>query len=266
MSSMLLAKTMQLLSPEHVGALAATAGATILFCVVLWATRDTRAARPTRVVVCWLIALGMIGGAIQKQIYETTTGTWSLRDSLPLHLCDFGLWITSICLVLVAAGYGGPGAERVRPNSRRRRLVQNLYELTYTWGIGGTVQALLTPDVTEGFPHIVWFRYFITHGGIVTGVLVLTFGLGMRVRPESWRRVWLLTLAVAVAVFLINVALDTNYMYLLETPTNPSILDYLNEPPLYQVELILLGTVLLLFWYTPWWVAAAVGKKRTRAG
>ena len=52
-------------------------------------------------------------------------------EALPMHLCD---WATIV--VISALLRGG----------------QLTYELAYFWGLSGTVQAILTPDVAENFP------------------------------------------------------------------------------------------------------------------
>ena len=64
-----------------------------------------------------------------------------------------------------------------------RPVWQQLYELAYFWGLGGTVQAVLTPDLDTRFPSFDFFRYFIAHGGIVVSVLAMTIGLRLRPQP-----------------------------------------------------------------------------------
>ena len=64
---------------------------------------------------------------------------------MPLHLCD---------LALFAAVYS-----LFRHN-------QIVWELAYFWGLAGTVQAVLTPDLKIDFPHPLYFRFFFAHGMI----------------------------------------------------------------------------------------------------
>ena len=56
------------------------------------------------------------------------------------------------------------------------RRNQILYEIGYFWGIVGTLNAVLTPQLDLGFPHYRFFQYFIVHGGIVVGVLFADVG------------------------------------------------------------------------------------------
>ncbi len=57
-------------------------------------------------------------------------GHWSVRSSLPLALCD-------VALVVAAIACWSPGWSLG-------------VELTYYWGLAGTLQAVLTPDLGAG--------------------------------------------------------------------------------------------------------------------
>ena len=83
---------------------------------------------------------------------------------LPMHLCDWATFAVIIALI-----WRGPLA----------------YELAYFWGLSGTFQAVLTPDVSEAVTDPLFVSFFVSHCGIVVSVLFLTWGLGMRPRPGS---------------------------------------------------------------------------------
>lgn len=206
-----------------------------------------------RHAVCWAIALLALASFAFEQTYELATGHWSVRDSLPLHICDLGIFVTAAALF---------SAARDPARFRRWTRPQLLYEVAYYWGLAGTTQALLTPDLPQRCPDPLWFRYFIGHGSIVLGVLVLTFGLGIRPRPGGWQRVWLLTLALALAVLVINRLIGANYMYLCARPQNPTIIDYLGRWPWYLLPLVGLATVLMWILYAPWWLLDRVRRGR----
>ena len=55
------------------------------------------------------------------------------QDELPLHLCDLAAILTGIMLINRSYFF---------------------YELTYFWGFGGALQAMITPSLKYGFPHI----------------------------------------------------------------------------------------------------------------
>ena len=158
-----------------------------------------RRGRTTR-AICWAMA-GML------VVNEIVTYTHSiivygvedfLADDLPLHLCGVAAYMTAYVLV--------------RP---RRQL---LYELALFWGLAGTVQAIITPNISAGFPSFAFVRFFITHCGIVAGVLYATWGLRMRPRARGVLYAWLIANAMAAAVGAINWLAGWNYMFLCAKP------------------------------------------------
>lgn len=153
--------------------------------------------------------------------------------SLPMHLCDWA-WI---CSVLALCG--------------RWQLP---YELAYYWGLAGTVQAILTPDLPYGFPHPFFFTFFISHCGLVVAVVVLTFGNGMRPGLRSvWRAFgWLQIYFLAAAS--VDVLFEANYGYLCRKPAGSSLLDHMGPWPWYLLVAELMA--LILFWvlYMPFGV------------
>lgn len=242
-----------LFSVEHSAALLILA----LLTAILSAGLRWRSLRPSgpafRRAVCLGIASVIVAGTVFEQVYKLAAGQWSPQHSLPLHLCDIAVFVTAAALLLSMEGAHTAGTEN-RRTVRYRHPVQTLYELAYYWGLAATTQALLTPDVDEPFPHPLWLRYFVTHGGIVMGVFVMTIGLRMRPRAESLKWVWLLTLGVAVAVFAANGLIGSNYMFLCQPPENVTIIDYLGPWPWYLLSLVVVGTGLVLLCYSPWWL------------
>jgi hypothetical integral membrane protein (TIGR02206 family) len=249
--------TFTVLSPEHIGALLALTLLTVITCTVLRRTAGETHAALVRCVVCVGIAVLSVGGAIFGQLYEVYRDNWTLQDSLPLQICSIGVYVVAATLLLSA---------RPPRTGRQKRWNQRLFELSYFWGLGGTLQAILTPDVNEPFPSPTYFRYFITHGGIVVGTLVLMIGLGMRPRRGSWRWIWIATFCLAVFAYGVDLLLDANYMYLMGPPPNPSLLDFLGKGPWSPLQLagvVALGTIVILVWYSPWWLADRIRTRRS---
>jgi hypothetical integral membrane protein (TIGR02206 family) len=78
---------------------------------------------------------------------------------LPLHLCSLSAYLTAWMLITRA---------------------QRVYEVVYFWGLGGTTQALLTPDLVQGFPSAAYLLFFLGHGLVIVGVLYATIVFGLR--------------------------------------------------------------------------------------
>ena len=66
------------------------------------------------------------------------TDRFDVSTWLPMHLCD---WATITVVLALCFRW------------------QWSYELAYFWSLGGTLQALLTPDIVADFPTI-WFLVF----------------------------------------------------------------------------------------------------------
>jgi hypothetical integral membrane protein (TIGR02206 family) len=217
---------------------------------------DDRLWRPA---ICWSLAAILVVGAAVAEFQRVAEGTWSLQESLPLHLCDIAIFVTAAALI-------GAGL-----NAGPRTIWHRLYELSWVWALGGTSQAVLTPDLSVNFPNAECVRYFLLHGTIVVSALVMTFGLRMRPQPGTPLRVWLVTLALAVVIMLVNWATGANYMYLRGPPAHPSLFDYFGPWPWSLLSLAVAGTVLILACYAPFWLLdrlrcrAAGGRASRRA-
>jgi hypothetical integral membrane protein (TIGR02206 family) len=147
-----------------------------------------------------------------------------LELSLPLQLCDVAIFVAAAALW-----------------TRRHMLA----EVTYFWGLAGTLQALLTPDLPQHVPSYPYFQYYIAHGGVVAAALVLVIGL--RLHPRRWAVLWVAGLSIAYAAFVgvIDAVTGADYMYLRSKPPSPTLLDALGPWPWYI--LVATGIGLLLF-------------------
>ena len=165
-----------------------------------------------------------------------------VQESLPLHLCGVGLFLTAYVLI--------------RPN-------QLAYETAYFWGLAGTLMAIITPELPEGFPQYKFFQYFLCHSGIVVGVLFATFAMQMRPRRGSVLRTFLLSNVFMLFLAGVNTILDSNYMFLCEAPQIDAPFFFLPWP----WYVLFFEPVALLFFlalYAPFWTADRI--RRRRAG
>ena len=197
---------MELLSADHLGALLAiaAAGAALLI------GARTRPG-PWLVPVSRALAVVVLAAYLTDHAVAASRGIWTVRVYLPLHLSD------AATLVAVLALW-----------SARPALV----ELTYFWGLTGSLQATLTPDLGHDFPDILYVTYFVTHGSVVLAALLLVAGRGIVPRSGAARRAFAATVALATAAALGCVATGGNYMFLRRKPPD-SLLDLLGPWPLY---------------------------------
>lgn len=194
-----------LLTAEHIGALAAIA---VSCAIAAFAARKNSGA--------WIKALAvvLVVDEVSWWIFLLAGGQPGsrLEQSLPLQLCDTGIFVAALALWF-----------------RRQWLV----ELTYFWGLAGTIQALLTPDLPQHFPTYPYFQYYVAHGGVVAASLLLVFGLGLYPSRFAVARVVAITVAYAAFVGLVDALTGANYMYLRSKPPTPTLLDAMGPWPWY---------------------------------
>jgi hypothetical integral membrane protein (TIGR02206 family) len=180
-------------------------------------------------------ALGVVlaTDVVTSVVRPIADGSFTMRASLPLSLCD-------VALVVAAFACWMPW----RPL---------LVELTYFWGLAGSLQAVLTPDLREPFPQLPFFIYVAGHVGIVTTAIYLVVGLRCRPRPRSVPRIWLITLAYAAVVGVVDVATGGNYMFLRAKPSSASLLSVLGPWPWYIAGAAALALLLLVVLDAPFW-------------
>lgn len=220
----------------HVVAMAAIAVVAVGLCVVVRNLRGPGLARG----IAWAIAAAVL-------LNELVCWVWALnmvsvqefaRRYLPLHICGAAVFLTAVVLIIRS---------------------QFLYEIVYFWALGGTVQAIVTPDLTAAFPGYRFFQYFTSHGCVVVGVVFATWGMGMRPGKGSVWRVYFFTVACTAAVGAIDWLLDANYMFLCEPAGGASPFFFLPWP---WYIAVIAGVGLGVFWllYLPF----AIRRRQSR--
>ncbi len=152
------------------------------------------------------------------------------QEHLPLHLCRIGSYICTFMLL-----------------TRSYRL----FEVAYFWGIGGSAAALLTPDLIFNFPHPIFLGFFIGHTLVLGSVLFAIGAFNFRPRLRSIGFAAIVTALYMSAVALVNLALDTNYLYLSHKPETATLYDYLGPWPWYIVSVWVIGIVVSAMLYLP---------------
>ncbi len=190
--------------------------------------------------VAWVVGVALALDACSYSIGLLVAGTWSARTSLPLPLCDAAV------LVAAAACFW---------------RVPVLVELTYFWGLAGTLQGVLTPDLSVGFPHLVFWQYVVGHLGIVFAALFLVAGLGVVPRRGAVPRVFAITLAYTAFVGLVDALFGANYMFLRRPPGEWTLLRVLGPWPWYLLSAAVVALVLFIALDAPFWP----GRRREEA-
>ncbi len=215
----------ELFGTAHLAALGA------LLLLNLFLLRFKNASDGTKATIRWLLALVLIVNESAWHYWNYSIGRWTIQTMLPLHLCSLLIWT---------------GAWMLMTKSYR------IYEFIYLMGIAGATQALVTPDIgIYGFPHFRFFESFISHGLIVTSAIYMTVVEGFRPTWKSVLRVFAWTNIYAVAIYYVNTAIGSDYLWINAKPATPSLLDLLPAWPIYIVYMELLGIVCMLLLYLP---------------
>ncbi len=212
----------RLFAIEHLAAV----GVIALFAAGLVAAARLRPGRWTR-LASLLLAAVLVAAELGWWLYLASTGASGsvLASALPLQLCDAAIFVAAAALLL------------------RRPL---LIEITYFWGLAGTIQALLTPDLPQHLPSFPYFQYYVAHGGIVAAALFLVVGLRLWPRTNAVVQVLAITLVYTALVGLVDAITGANFMYLRGKPPSPTLLDVLGPWPWYIVSAATIGLMLLV--------------------
>jgi hypothetical integral membrane protein (TIGR02206 family) len=215
--------------PPHLMVIALTFAAPLFLAAAVRWSDSAAVAR----AVSWFLVGMLVGGETLTLVFLARDGDLTIASAAPMYLCD---WAAAAAVITL-----------IHPNQRT-------YELCYFWALAGTMQALLTPDLSYGFPDPRFISFFALHGGVIAAALYLTLGVGMRpvpmsiVRALAWSAVYL---AVAMAV---NAIFGTNYGYLRAKPAHASLLDDMAPWPFYIPQLVLLAILSCLVYYLPFFM------------
>jgi hypothetical integral membrane protein (TIGR02206 family) len=228
---------MRFLTTEHLGGVAVV----LLLTVALTATARTRPG-PWITVVSRILAILIVVTEPSFWVQQILNHSWSPRYDLPLQLSNASEFVSAAALWW---------------------RTPFLVELTYFWGIGAVLQALATPDFPEHFPDPAYFRFYVTHGGVLLAAVFLTVGLRIKPRPGAPVRVLGATLLYTAVVGVADIVTGGNYMYLRQKPVSGSLLNFMGPWPWYIGAGFVLAIVFLTVLNAPFWLQR---RRRAKSG
>lgn len=198
----------------------------------------------TRMIVRWSMAILLWMDEASWHIWNLYWGHWNVT-LLPFHICSLLVWLTGLMLIF---------------------KIRWIYEFAYFIGIGGAMQALLTPDAgIYGFPHYRIFQTLISHGLLITSAVFMTTVEGFR---PTWKSFWRVVIGLniyAALIYPINLLLGTDFLYINGKPATASILDALPRWPYYLIYMELLGLAIFFLLYLPFLIRDARLRRKTAA-
>jgi len=190
----------------------------------------------------WAMAIILWVNEASWHLWNLYWGHWTIQTMLPLHICSIMIWLSGFMLIF-----------KIYP----------IYEFIYFIGIGGAMQALLTPDAgVWGFPHYRIFQTMIAHGMLILSGIYMTVVEGFR---PTWKSLWRVVIGLniyAAIIFPINMLLGTDFLYINGKPATASILDMLPPWPYYLIYMELIGLTVFLLLYLPFIIKDSRLKKK----
>ena len=199
------------------------------FALAAVARRDP--SRKTERAIIGTLSIVLIANYVFYLYATRRQGTLTWAEMLPMQMCDWAMLVVMIALWTA--------------NHR-------WFEVAYFWGIGGTLQAVLTPNLRAGFPDARFFNFFISHSGIIIGVVFLMLVRRLRPYPMSIVRVYLWSELYFVCAIVVDLFTGVNYGFLLHKPEAFSLLSFLSDEWwLYLVQMHGLALIFFVLLYLP---------------
>ncbi len=218
-------------SVEHLTAIFITLALPFALAAVV---RRSRAALVQRVIVV-AIAGTLVANYVAYLVFVRRLGELEWRQMLPMQMCDWAMVV-----VLVAMWTAN----------------HRWFEVAYFWGLGGTLQAVVTPNLHYGFPDLRFFGFFVAHCGIIVGVVFLMLTRRLRPYPISIVRVFAWSELYFVITLVVDELTGVNYGFLLHKPEAFSLLSFLSDwRPLYLLQMHGLALLFFTILYAPFAIA-----------
>jgi hypothetical integral membrane protein (TIGR02206 family) len=227
-------------SPSHLTVIFLTIALPIVLALIVHRTKSRALERS----ICFAISALLLINYIAYLIVARQFGVAAWQKMLPMQLCDWAM------IVIIVALW----------TASRRWL-----EIAYFWGIGGTLQAIITPNLQFGFPDLRFISFFVAHSGIIIGIVFLMLIYGFRPRAVGILRTFAWTEFYFVIAFTTDLLTGENYGFLLHKPEAASLLSFLSDSrPLYLLEFHGLAFLFFTLLYSPFAIVDLVRKGQTR--
>ncbi len=170
------------------------------------------------------------GTFIISQLLILATGRYDINKDLPLQLCNF----TNLTIGLVMI---------------RRKFLW--FEIFYFWAFAAMLQASFTPELQQGFPHWLFFRYWLGHPGVILCMVYAVQVYKFVPTKKSILKSILVLNIYMVFIAIVNLILNTNYLWICKKPIFPTIIDFCGPWPWYILVLEFIALIHFFVAYLP---------------
>ena len=180
-----------------------------------------------RLLGWWLLLAWLIANGVQL-----LPGRFVAAVNLPLQVCDIAGLLAAFALW-----------------SRNRLLLAILY----FWGVGFSIQAMLTPELVSGPANVDYWTFWVPHANLTGAACYIL--IVERFRP-SWsdcRQTYALALVYLALILPFDLLSGFNYGYVgAVTPSQQTILDLLGPWPWRIVSMMALAALGFALLQWPW--------------
>ncbi len=180
--------------------------------------------------IAWSMAVLLLVQELVKQYYFNVVAGQPWTDTLPLDFCRINEFLCIYMLI---------------------RRSYRVFEIAYFWAICASGLAMLTPDLTHGFPDVRYLMFFLGHGLVVLAAVYAIAAYGFRPTLRSVGRAIVVTLVYTVLIAGINLLLDSNYLFLRQRPAAASAMDFFGPWPVYIFVSAIFAVLLFFLAYLP---------------
>jgi len=230
-----------LFGTPHLIALAIILAASLSFFYFqkIWGERQKK-------IIRWIFAVLIVINESALHVWSMYWGIWDIQTMLPLHMCSVIIWLSAY--MLVTKNYA-------------------IYELVYFMGLGGAMQAVLTPAdaAAYNFPHFRIIQTFIAHGMLISIAVYMTVIEGFRPTLQSFKRIFIWTNLYMVVIFFLNLAFGTNNLFVPPKPDFPPRLVLLAPWPWYILELEAVAFAIFFVLYLPFLIGDWKNRDKIKA-
>ncbi|MEP7195336.1 MAG: TIGR02206 family membrane protein [Saprospiraceae bacterium] len=163
-------------------------------------------------------------------LFKVFNKHFDIKEDLPFHLCNLLPFLAPISIYYRSRWFFG---------------------ILYFFILAGTLQSIITPDLKEGFPHYIYFRYWLIHCGLIGLVVYILVVLKWKVYLVDIKNALIAANIYLCFSLIINYLTGGNYFFTMQKPSVPTLLDYLGPWPWYLISGQLLMAFLFLLYYIP---------------
>ncbi len=171
-------------------------------------------------VILQTIGYLVVFNEIVFQAYMVYYGIWSLKTSLPMEMC----YLSALLIPIYS-------------KNRHLRLLKTWF---FFAGFGGSLFAFINTNLSEMEHIYVSIHYFFAHG-LVIFVMLSIVADGYRPKWEDYFIAIKWTTVLVIFIILINLVLDSNYMFTFEKPAGVNFTLLMPDWPYYFLIMLCIG-------------------------